>query len=40
MVKCLAKFPGETDAEKAAAYAKSIGLDDGEIAKIREILLK
>ena len=40
MVKCLAEFPGETDAEKAAAYARSIGLSDGEIAKIREILLK
>ena len=36
----LAKFSGATDAEKAEAYAKSIGLTDGEIAKIREILLK
>ena len=36
----LAKFPGATDAEKAEAYAKKIGLTDGEIAKIREILLK
>lgn len=40
MVKCLAKFPGATDAEKAAAYAKSIGLADCEIAKIRAVLLK
>lgn len=36
----LAKFPGATDAEKAEAYAKKIGLTDGEIAKIREMLLK
>ena len=36
----LAKFPGATDAEKAAAYAKKIGLTDAEIEKIRDILLR
>ena len=36
----LAKFPGATDAEKAEAYAKSIGVTDAEIAAIRRLLLK
>ena len=36
----LAKYPGATDAEKAAAYAKSIGVTDAEIATIRRLLLK
>ena len=36
----LAKYPGATDAEKAAAYAKSIGVTDAEIAAIRRLLLK
>jgi len=40
LVEGLAKFPGATDVEKAEAYAKSIGLTDGEIAKIRGLLLK
>ena len=40
LTKGLAKFPGETDAEKAVVYVKSIGLTDAEIAAIRRILLK
>lgn len=39
MTAGLKKYPGTTDAEKAEAYAKSIGLTDAEIANIRNILL-